>query len=509
MFPKIPLSENRLVAALVIGFFTFFILAALIDFEALSLLIQSGFRQSVRGFGLYWQWMMLVNFVVALIIGFTPQGGIRLGRVPEPTIGTMRWLAMIMCTLLVGGGFFWSAAEPLAHFLDRPPAFKNVPVGLASGIGPALGQSFLHWGFLAWSVLGTASTIVLMYAHHQGGLKLRPRALLYPLMGDRLENHWLGAVIDAVSVIAVAAATIGAVGFLVSQLGYSIEVLGGWPDHVTTRLSLLVLVVILYSVSAFTGVLKGIQLFSILNALGAVALIVVVLIWGPTDFIFTKLLMGFGSYLTYFTDMSLTHVDPEWNSWWTWYFWGWFIGFAPMMAVFIARISEGRSIRELILIVAIVAPLLTNFGFAVLGGAGLFYEVSSPETVSGPLLSGGPPAALMAVLSQLPGSSIILPAALVLTVLFVITTADSIAYTIAMVMTGHAHPAKAARGFWGLVMGLIAAVLLFCAEEAAGLGVLQSLFVVLAAPISLLIGITLIAAPIAVFKLNQYYKKRS
>ncbi len=506
MFSKKLYTENRLITGLVIGFFTLFLIAALVDLTALGQVIQSGFRLSVRYFGLYWQWLMLINFVVALIIAFTPQGGIRLGRVPDPTIGTLRWLAMIMCTLLVGGGFFWSAAEPLAHFLERPPAFKNVPMGLASSIGPALGQSFLHWGFLAWSVLGTSSTIILMYAHHQGGLKLRPRALLYPLVGDRLENHWLGAVIDAVAVIAVASATIGAVGFLASQLGFSIEALGGWQDTITAKLSILMMVVLVYSVSAYTGMLKGIQFLSRLNILGAAALILVVLIWGPTDFIFTQLLLGFGSYLTYFADMSLTHVDPEWNSWWTWYFWGWFIGFTPMMAVFVARISEGRSIRELVLIVAIVAPLLTNFGFAVLGGAGLFYEVVAPETVSGPMLRGGPPAALMAVLSQLPASSIILPAALVLTVIFVVTTADSIAYTIAMVVTGHAHPTKIARGFWGLMIGFIAAVLLFCAEEGGGLGVLQSLFVVTAVPISLLIGLTVIAAPVAVFKLNQYYK---
>lgn len=210
---------DKLVPTLTIGFISLFLLAALFDLSRFTRLIQSLFSSAASQFGYWWQWLMVVNFVLALLIAVSRYGKTRMGTQEKPTIGTFRWLAMIMCTLLAGGGVFWSAAEPIYHFITPSPSYNDVVGSTASAVVPALSQSFLHWGFLAWSVLGTLATIVLMYAHHQCGVKLRPRALLYPLLGDRLENHWLGAVIDACSIIAVAAGTIGPIGFLASQLG--------------------------------------------------------------------------------------------------------------------------------------------------------------------------------------------------------------------------------------------------------------------------------------------------
>ncbi len=492
--------EAKLVPILTIGFISLFIFAALFDMSSFTAFIQTSFESTANTFGQSWQWLMLVNFIFALVLAFSPLGKKVVGAESKPTIGTFRWLAMIMCTLLAGGGVFWSAAEPIYHFITPPPAFSDVSGSTLQAVAPALDQAFLHWGFLAWAVLGTLATIVLMYAHHEHGVKLRPRALLFPIFGNKLENHWMGSVIDACSIIAVAAGTIGPIGFLASQLGYSLELLTGLENNVQSQLVILAVVVAVYSISAASGMDKGLQWLSRINVIGAFGLLLAMLFLGPTQFILNEFGSAFGGYLQHFGELSLTTEKPSWNVWWTWFFWGWFIGFAPMMAIFIARISEGRSIRGLVLAVAIGAPIATNFWFTVLGGSGIYLELQNPGVISGPLNDAGLPAVLLATLSNLPFSSILLPAFLVLTTTFVVTTGDSMAYSIAMVVSGDNEPDSKHRLFWAITMGVVAAVLLLAGD--GGLNALQSFIVITAVPVSILIGFTLISGPIAALKMT-------
>ncbi|NAX46395.1 BCCT family transporter [Photobacterium halotolerans] len=494
-------SADKMVSALTIGFLSLFLIAALVDLSWVSSSIQSLFALSTASFGYFWQWLMVLNFILALCLALSPLGKIKLGNTERPEIGQFRWTAMIMCTLLAGGGVFWSAAEPIYHFVTTPPAFDGLAARQPETVAPALSQSFLHWGFLAWAVLGTLATIVLMYAHHQKGIKLRPRALLYPLVGDRLENHWLGSVIDASSILAVAAGTIGPIGFLASQLGYSLHVVAGLDNSVLTQIGLLAVVVTIYSLSAATGMDKGLQWLSRFNVIVAVLLLLVMLLLGPTDFIFEKFAEAMTVYIQHFPAMSLTNASPDWNAWWTWFFWGWFIGFAPMMAIFIARITVGRSIRELVMTVAIGAPLVTHFWFTVLGGSGIYFELTQPGVISDPLSEGGLPAVLLATLSQLPFSEWLIPAFLVLTTTFVVTTGDSMAYAIAMVTSGKNEPARGHRLFWAIAMGAVAAVLLLAGD--GGLNALQSFIVITAVPVSLLMVFTLLTGPLAAIRLHR------
>ena len=144
------------------GFFLLFLVIALIDLNTLSSLIGHAFTWSTHYFGLYWQVLMLATFGASLYIGFTRLGRVRLGGVGhKPSISTFNWVSMIMCALLAGGGAFWAAAEPMMHFIAPPPYFGAVAKSDAAGVA-ALSQSFLHWGFMAWAVLGSLLTVVYM-----------------------------------------------------------------------------------------------------------------------------------------------------------------------------------------------------------------------------------------------------------------------------------------------------------------------------------------------------------
>ncbi|TOB19677.1 BCCT transporter [Vibrio parahaemolyticus] len=473
------------------SFLSLFVLLALTNTESLTAMVNAGFGFATKYFGAYWQVSLLLNFLIGLALAFGRTGYVRLGGLAKPDIDTFKWLSIVLCTLLAGGGVFWAAAEPIAHFVTAPPLYGEASPK-TSAIN-ALSQSFMHWGFLAWAILGCLSSIVLMHLHYDKGLPLKPRTLLYPIFGDKAIHGWIGNLADACSIIAVAAGTIGPIGFLGLQISYALNSLFGFPDNFITQSMVIVAAIVMYTLSALSGVSKGIQLVSRYNIILSVLLIGYILFFGPTSFIIDGYVQGVGRMVDNFFPMALYRGDTGWLSWWTVFFWGWFIGYGPMMAIFIARISRGRTIRQLILSISIAAPLITCFWFSIVGGSGLAFELANPGLISSAFEGFNLPAVLLAITGELPFPMIISVLFLILTTTFIVTTGDSMTYTISVVMTGSAEPNAVIRSFWGLMMGVVAIALI--SMGSGGITALQSFIVITAVPVSFILLPSILKAP--------------
>ncbi len=387
---------------------------------------------------------------------------------------------------------FWAAAEPMAHFITSPPLF-GVESASPAAVYPALAQSYMHWGFLAWSVLGSLTAIIFMYLHYDKGLPLKPRILLYPVFGEVVLHGWLGALIDAACVVAVVSGTVGPIGFLGLQVSFGLSELFGISDSYSTQLTIILGLILIYTISAVSGVTRGIQILSSFNIGLAILLMIFILLAGPTAFIFDSFIQSVGVLITEFIPMASYRADTGWVNGWTVFFWGWFIGYGPLMAMFIARISRGRTIRQLIVTLSLIAPFVTYFWFTIVGGSGIAVELASPGVISAPYAESGMPAALLAITQQLPWGFLISVLFLVLTTIFVATTGDSMTYTVSMVMTGTDNPPTALRVFWGIMMGVLAAILISIGS--GGVSALQSFIVVTAVPVSLILMPSLWNAP--------------
>lgn len=463
------------------GFITLFVLMAIFAEAQLAEIVNASFAWSVNIFGPFWQILLLATFVIALAVGAGRTGRVILGNLPVPEMDSFKWMAILFCTLLAGGGVFWAAAEPIAHYVTAPPLYGE-SADLQQRAFNALSQSFMHWGFLAWSIVGSLTAIVVMHLHYDKGLPLKPRTLLYPVFGERVLTGQTGAIIDACCIVAVAAGTIGPIGFLGLQTSYALNELFGIPDTFITQLMIIVFAIALYTISAISGLTRGMQLLSRFNVTLAFALMVFILIFGPTNFIVNGYIQGVGSLVDSFIPMATYRGDESWLSWWTVFFWGWFLGYGPMMAIFIARISRGRTIRELITTVCIIAPLVTCFWFTIVGGSGLAFEIANPGSVSAAFEGFNLPGALLAVTQQLPFPLITSILFLILTTIFIVTTGDSMTYTISVVISGEREPNAMIRTFWGIMMGVTAIVLISLGS--GGVSALQSFIVITAVPVS-------------------------
>ncbi|WP_051081193.1 BCCT family transporter [Salsuginibacillus kocurii] len=477
------------------GLLLAFVIASLINIEGVAEFVNVTFGFTASSFGAFWQVLMLATFFVGLFIAISKYGNVRLGAVKETELGTFKWISIIMATLLAGGGVFWAAAEPMFHFIEVPPLHPGIDPNTQEAVAPALAQSFMHWGFLAWAILGTVSAVVMMYAVYHRGMPMKPRSLLYPIFGEKIKTSVIGTLADAFSIIAVAAGTIGPIGFLGLQASYGMNALFGVPDTFATQLWIIIGLVVVITISAVTGLHRGIQWLSRFNVWLTMGLMALVLLVGPGAFIIDAYILSFGTYINDFFAMGTYRGDNEWLGMWTIFFWGWFIGYGPMMAMLITRISRGRTIRQIVLAVGVIAPVVTTFWFTIVGGSGIFYELQNPGSVSGALLEAGMPAAMIAITEQLPLAFIISPLFLLLTILFVVTTGDSMSYTISMGVTGESTPPKGLRVFWAALMGAIAAILLFIGDGDSGIDALQSFIVVTAVPVSILLIPSIWLAP--------------
>ncbi len=489
-FPAFIISGSVLLLFVIIAFF---------NAEFVTNSVNYLFGLSATYFGVLYQFVLLGTFFIALFIGFSKFGKIRLGNLDKPEMSTFKWISIIMCTLLAGGGIFWAAAEPLSHFLSVPPhaQFAGIEDGSLAAIVPALAISFVDWGFLSWTVLGTLGTMVLMYAHYNKGMPLKPRSLLYPIFGEKImKNSAFGTIVDVFAIISVAAGTIGPIGFLGLQASYGVSRLAGIEDSLTLSIGIIVLLVIAAAISAVTGIHKGIQILSSFNVILAIGLIVGILILGPAMFIFNNFFEALGLYVNEFVSLNTFRGDEAWLGGWTVFFFAWFVGYGPMMALFTSRISRGRTVRELVLAVAVIAPVVTTFWFTVVGGTGISQEIDAPGAISGALAEAGPPAAMMAITENLPFSTIFGFLFLLATTIFVLTTTDSMSLTISMAISGDGNPPKWLRAFYAIVMGGVAVVLVTLGEDSVG--ALQSFIVVTAVPVVLLLLTTFYTAPKAV-----------
>ncbi|MCW4151475.1 BCCT family transporter [Halomonas sp. 18H] len=494
---------DPLVLILSVGFILAFIGLSLYDIDMVSKSVSAGFTWTAKVLGSYFQLLLLLTFVVAMGLAFTPAASAKVGGLDKPELSTFKWLSIIMCTLLAGGGVFFAAGEPVYHFIVTPPAF-DTEAGTADAIAGALAQSFMHWGFLAWAVLGSLTAVVLARAHYDEGHPLQPRTLLMPVLGKRLVSGWIGGVADATCVIAVVAGTVGPIGFLATQVSFGLHELFGLPEGYGTQLSILVVLGVVYVTSAVTGVHRGIQVLSRFNVFLALAIALVIFIFGPTLFLVDAYTQGFGEYLTsFFTMATMTSQQaPDWwMKWWTVFFFAWFIGYGPLMAIFVARISRGRTIRQMILAVAVMAPIATTVWFTLMGGSGIHYQLTGAIELTEALNNFQFDVATLTVAQALPGGSMMAVAILVLTTIFVATTGDSMSYAISVVGSGHDEPSPLVRAFWGITMSMMAAILLYMGS--GQISALQQFIVITAIPVSLVLLPSLWTGPQAAMSMAR------
>lgn len=436
-----------------------------------------------------------------LIVAAIPSSGRRrLGREDErPEFSTFSWFAMMFGAGLGVGLMVYATAEPINLWASNPEIIKgHVDANSAEAVQSAYRYTFLHYGLHAWGIYVVTGLCLAYYAYTRD-MPLTIRTALTPLFGRHL-NGPVGHVVDILGVIATILGVAVTIGFGISQLVegfYSISGMewllqpgqdGGPPAPSAVGLIVaLVVVMLLSTLSAVSGVGRGVKYLSNLNLVLSTMLLLVFVVFGSFFFAMTTYGAALADYVLHFPALTIeaysTETDlGEWQSGATTFYWAWWIAFSPFVGLFLARISRGRTVREFVL-GAVVLPSLVCFAWmTILGGTAVDLELSG--VAQGAIIDASATNKLFATLQFIVGERVydivaIMCVALILT--FLVTSADSGLLVINTIMAGGEEETDVRhRVVWGVLLTLVIAALVLAGG--GGLIVLQDAMIIGALP---------------------------
>lgn len=459
------------------GFLFALIIACIIGKESTYRIIGNCFNFIAGIFGGVLQVSMVVFWVVTMVIALSKWGNVRIGgRDSKRTVSSLSWYAILIMTMTAAGGVFWAGAEPFVHFQSLPQHFSGITSGTQEAVQYGMAQSFMHWGFLVWG--GSAFCVPLMlYAKEVKNLPLRPSSMLYPLLGEKGVRGAPGKIFDGLALIAVAAGTVGPTGFISLQLSFVLHDLWGVPDTLTTQMIVIMVLMVAFLLCACTGLKKGIDYLAKFGVVLTVLLGVGILIFGTGTTAVDYFVGGYGIYIRDFFSMAFSRTSVEWSSIWTVFFEAWFLGFGPSFAVLTITLSKGRSLREVLVGLAIVCPIIANIWFAILGTPATMLELAEPGSISKIYQLYGIPSLVFTMLHHIPLSFIWIPITLVLCVQHVISTGAGVAYSMSTQTTNMDVPPVWVRAMFCILLATVAALLVWIGGDNA-MNSLQSFMVI-------------------------------
>ncbi|CAM4190267.1 BCCT family transporter [Lacicoccus alkaliphilus] len=437
-----------------------------------------------------WYYMILTTLLVffCVFLLFSPIGKLKLGKPDEkPEFRTVSWLAMLFSAGMGIGLVFYGASEPMAHYAAPPSAEPETREAMLE----SMRSTFLHYGFHAWAMYGVVA-LALAYSQFRKGEVGLLSKVLRPLFGDRVDGT-LGIIVDVLAVFATVIGVAVSLGIGAMQINGGLNYLFGLPVNLVVQGLIIAVITVLFLISAWSGLSKGIQYLSNLNMVLAGLLMIFILIVGPTMLILNMMTAGTGQYLGTFLTQSfdvapLNPQKSEWMSTWTIYYWGWWMSWSPFVGIFIARVSRGRTIREFVMAVLFVPTLIGIIWFSAFGMTGVSVGSGMPEIFELPAETQ-----LFAVFDQLPMGLILSFIAVLLVTSFFITSADSATFVIGMQTSfGSLTPTGKTKIVWGIALSSIAYVLLL-AGGPTGLNALQSAAIISALPFSIVVILMVLA----------------
>ena len=455
-----------------------------------------------------WFFMSAANVFVlfCLFLIVSPWGRVRLGgKEATPDYSYAGWFAMLFAAGMGIGLMFFGVLEPVYHMAISSPLGVPSPFAADGSIIPenveaakemGLAATIYHWGLHPWAIYAVVALALALFSYNKG-LPLSIRSAFYPIFGERVWG-WTGHVIDTLAVFATLFGLATSLGLGAQQANAGLEHVYGIPNTITVQVILIIAITGIALVSVLRGLDGGVKVLSEINMVIAAALLLFVLLAGPTLAILSDFVTGLLAYGADLGGLSnpIGRTDDDYRQGWTAFYWAWWISWSPFVGMFIARVSRGRTVREFITCVLLIPSLVCVLWMAVFGGVAIDQVLSDPATSAvkaNVIDSYSPELSLFAMLEGLPLSAITSTIGIVLVIVFFVTSSDSGSLVIDTITAGGKVDAPVPqRVFWCTFEGLVAIVLLI----GGGLGALQAMVISTGLPFTLV----LLLMCVAIFK---------
>ena len=436
---------------------------------------------------LEWYYVLLVAFLLLFMIwlGVGRFKNVRLGGDNEqPEFTFFSWVSMLFAAGTGVGILFWAVAQPILQFQENP--------FVADGMSPeaarvAMRLTYFHWGLNGWAIFSFVA-LVLAYFAYRRNQPLTVRSGLKPLLGRRIHGI-LGDLVDLLAVFGTVFGIATTLGLGVQQMNAGLDAVFGLSSSTTLQLVITAVIMSVATLSVVSGVKRGVRLLSEANFWLSIAVVVFMLLFGPTQYLIGLTIESAGDYFQHLLGMTFhtnATIADGWQSEWTVFFWGWWLAWSPFVGMFIARVSRGRTFREFVMGVLLVPTVITIIWIGLFGGTALYHELFGAGGII-QAVDSDVATALFATVAAMDLGMLGVGVSAVLVVLiatYLITSANAGTLVINTILAGgDPEPPTGHRILWGAALGVLTAVLLL----AGGLETLQSAVIMAALPFSVVV----------------------
>jgi BCCT family betaine/carnitine transporter len=444
-----------------------------------------------------WFFLFSANIfvILALVLIFTPLARVRLGgQHATPDFSTTGWFAMLFAAGMGIGLMFYGVSEPLTHYgtamggtsMENGVRTDWAPLGAAEGDQEAarslgFAATIYHWGLHPWAIYAVVALALALFSFNKG-LPLTMRSIFYPILGENVWR-WPGDVIDILAVFATLFGLVTSLGIGANQASAGLDFLFGIPSTDVTMVLLIIGITLVALASVLLGVDKGVQRLSQINMGLAAALLLFIIVVGPTLLIFSGFFKNLWSYAAELPALMnpFGREDTNFMGGWTAFYWAWWISWSPFVGMFIARVSRGRTVREFLIAVLLVPTVISVLWMTALGGTAINQVVDKGITS---VQDAALELQLFEMLSHMPLTMITSFVGIVLVIVFFITSSDSGSLVIDSITSGGKVDAPTSqRIFWVLIEGALAIALLL----GGGLAALQAMAISTGLPFTIVL----------------------
>ncbi len=437
----------------------------------------------ITNFG--WFYILAVNAIIAALVYFalSKYGTIRLGGVEaDHEFGYFAWTAMLFSAGMGIGLMFWSVAEPMWHLgTGGGNLFAAAPQS-GDAAQAALAVTFFHWGFHPWAIYGIVALGLGFFSFNRG-LPLTFRSVFYPVLGERIYGWW-GHLIDLITVFATLFGLGTSLGLGAQQINAGLNAVAGLPQGTAAQVGVIAVITGIATLSVAAGLDRGVKRLSQINVYIMVIFLAFMFIVGPTLLILNGVVQSIGIYLQNFFEMSffagalvgdfngvVQGGYDGWQGFWTIFYWSWWLAWSPFVGLFIARISRGKTVREMIVGVLLIPTAFSFVWLGTFGISGIYAQTQLGSDLYTVTTEQGSAFAMFSMLESYPLTTLTSLVAVLLVTTFFVTSSDSGSLVVDHLTSGGKHDVpRAQRIFWAVTEGTVAAVLLV----GGGLNALQT-----------------------------------
>lgn len=439
----------------------------------------------------YLGWFYISGVTIFLLflfwIALSRFGHVRLGDDDEQAKHSLpAWFAMLFAAGIGSILMFWGVAEPISHFANPPRG--DVAAGSEAAAQEAIAFTLYHFGLHTWTIFALPA---LAFAYFIYKRKMPPRvsSIFAPLLGSKVYGP-IGKTIDIAALVGTVFGIATTVGLGTIQINAGLTELFDIPSNPAVQALIIAIVSTAASISVALGLEKGIKVLSNTNIVVAILLLLFVIATGPTLFLLKSTTESVGVYASWLPELAFwNNAFPgndelvDWQNTWTVFYWAWTITWSPFVGIFIASISRGRTVREFVFGVLILPVAFSVIWFGIFGNASFDIELNQGGGLVTRVVDDGDiPGALFAFLSHYPAATLVSGIAMMLVVIFFVTSIDSAALVVDMMAAGEDGESPwPQRVTWAVLMGLVAIALLVFTGE-GGLDALQQVITVVGLP---------------------------